>query len=296
MKKVLLTLLSLATLSVAQAQTFENGDPGFVADYEAGKKVYCGAQGSGFYDGAGGHIKATFTVADSTLALTYSAKDNTSIGWFSFAVPNGNACESMAREKDPAWGADLTANPTTEFVISVSGATTADTLYTYIGYATGWGSTTSTYNTTGNSSGKTLDAKIPLVNGDITQGFTYAGGDWDNWAHKNKVNGFGFELKNANPNLKIILKKVAVGDLVQTSIFEKVYKNTSASVYVNYDANEATALNVSSAAVLTLKNLSGMTAKSVNGSVVNLNGLNAGLYILEVNDNGSLSTAKVIVK
>jgi len=111
---------------------------------------------------------------------------------------------------------------------------------------------------------------------------------------------FAIQIQSVPANdITLKLTSVVFGTpTVTTGVVDYTYATTNSTVYPNpVSANEPlTVTGLSGSVSLKLMNSTGSTVASSESASLQLNNVNSGLYFLEVNNNGTLRTEKIMVK
>jgi len=306
MKKQLLTLAAFFALTAsASAQTFENGATSYSISYVSGaSNQTCFANfkpSSGGAAFAGGNVNAYTYANDGATPAVYSAMQYTGKAtapdfeletpfWMNLSQAVGT-CESMSSQAVPGGynAINMTNNP--GFLIRAKSTVEGTVLRIYLGYYENTTPGTNSYN------GNILKT--------ITLTTSYADYivDFSDWATRSKVNMYGFIIENDGAPV-VSVEGVSFGGTLVTSNNNANVVNDEVSLYPN-PAKAAfkvdmTAMNNSDAAAVKVMNANGVIVKefSSNSNVeeITTEGLNKGIYLVQVTSGNKIATKKVVVE
>ena len=117
-------------------------------------------------------------------------------------------------------------------------------------------------------------------------------------AHLETSGAFTIQLlKSPTTDITLTFSKIVFG-LVTNAVVDYTYTKSNSAVYPNPISSneELTVAGLTGSVSMKLMNSTGNTVASSETAKLQLNNVNAGLYFLEVNNNGTIKTEKVMVK
>jgi hypothetical protein len=308
MKKILLSISTLALALTANAQLSANGDGFKYLTKNAASLCYVNLG----FPGTAGQLngdQATFQTMQLTaegLVLTSKATlpapENATAAWFPFTVVTpGVIGDGTDDQCQTLFEANKSINISNQSKISVrvKSSIAPATFEFFIGSKGQWGPATSSFSKDITASGVITEANVEQVlYFDLA---TIGGNKWTNWAEKNEIQSLAFRTGTADAVFTVI--NVLVGSEAGDPVSTNKVVAKSLNVYPNPVSNVLTVeADLVAASSVELVDLSGklVATQSVgagfNKVQFNVANVNAGLYFLSVRSANGVVTQKVIVK
>ncbi len=303
MKKVLLSIAALMVTSSVFAQSFTNGDAEFTESFGAtGTSCLKNFSNAGYQFADGNILSAGNTTNEITVTAVASVQAGLAPGLFDFYYTNSSDnCVSM---RTANVGVDMTGG--TPYIIvraksSIAGASVQFHL----------ASAPNAY-----PSATTASVAVPTAQTEKTLTTSYAyyvvnfsGTEWNGLsaAFRQKVNMWGLLIPGDNAlnnNAVITIDKIYIGSSLATGNNNANVVNDQVTLSPNPASTsfnvDMTAMNNSEAASVKVLNSNGVVVKEFttnnNSELVYTEGLNKGIYLVQVTSANKIATKKVVVE
>jgi hypothetical protein len=307
MKKSLLPIAMLFAASVASAQTFNNGTTTYTESF-TGATPTCLTTccTSGGYQYTGGNMANTISNSNDANSMTIVAvaapAAGVAPGYFDFMYTKGSGTSATcATLSANGYGVDLSDNTKAPKLVVVAKATVSGaTVQFHIANSTNDGFP----NVTTSSSGvPTSQTQITLTDTYATYTIDYSGAGWAAWTtnQKTAVNMWGILIPadNAlNNNVGIKVQSIQVLAAVPTVVNDQVslYPNPARGSF----KVDMSAMSNSDAASIKVMNANGVIVKEISSNnseeIIYTEGMNRGIYMVQVTSGNKIATKKVVVE
>jgi hypothetical protein len=290
MKKLLLSSLAVCgMLFSASAQNFTNGATGYTIDYAGtmgASKASCldnlNPFGGAGYQFGGGNISGTPSLVKNGSDIYLNIKTGSATidtaaapGFFDIYSSQSGSCNSM---RGDVVGINMTSNGKVS-IYAKSDVNKAG-IRIYLGSSTGGFPT----NTFGSVTSIIWDLQLTTSYAVYTMDLsgTPWTSYWNSWADKNNVNMIGYTM--LTPNANYYIKDIALGTDAPLNItgVDNAVLPSNVTYYPNPSNSNITVSNMDVTS-LKLMNLSGSVVRETSNSSVSVEGLNPGMYFLQIN-------------
>jgi hypothetical protein len=300
MKKSILSIAMVFATSAAFSQAFTDGATTFTESFGTGGTSCLAGFTNGGYQWADGNVASASNSANEiTITAAAVPASGVATSGFDFYYTNGANCDPM---RTTSIGADLSGTGNAKMLVrakaSVSGATVQFHL-------------ASALNAYPQATTASLGVLVAQTEKTLTTSYAdyvvdFSGSEWNagSASFKSTINTWGVLIPSGNANnngVVISIERIVIGSGVS---------GTSSATVVNEQVNvfpnpakgsfnvDVTAMNVESALVKVM-NASGSVVKELNVSGVSsisTEGLNAGIYMIQVTADNKVANKKVVVQ
>ena len=303
MKKSILSIAMLFASSFAFSQTFFNGASSYTQSFgTSGTSCLKGFTNGGYQWADGNVSSASNTANEITVNANATPSGTPATSGFDLYYTNGANCDPM---RTSSIGVDMSVAGREKMVVrakaSVAGATVQFHLL----------SSLNAYpqNTTANLGVPVAQTQKVLTTSYADYLIDFAGPEWNaaSASFKSTINTWGVIIPSDNPTknngVVIMIESIKLGTAaVLTGTTSATVVNEQVNVFPNPAKGafnvDVTAMNVESALVKVM-NANGSVVKELNVSGVSsisTEGLNAGIYMIQVTSENKVANKKVVVQ
>ena len=302
MKKSILSIAMLFASSVAFSQAFTDGASGYTQSFgTSGTSCLKGFTNGGYQWADGNVSSASNTANEITINAAATPSGTPATSGFDLYYTNGANCDPM---RATSIGVDMSVAGREKMLVrakaSVAGATVQFHLL----------SSLNAYpqNTTANLGVQVAQTQKVLTTSYADYLIDFAGTEWNaaSASFKSTINTWGVIIPSDNPTknngVVIMIESIKLGTAAVLATSSATEVNNEVNVFPNPAKGafnvDVTAMNVESALVKVM-NANGSVVKELNVSGVSsisTEGLNAGIYMIQVTSENKVANKKVVVQ